>query len=188
MSFSSIIYSIIVLPIESFIEFVFCFTLSKFDDFGVAPAIFAVSLTVNFLALPIYNVADKIQLNERNLQQKMSPWVKRIKSAFKGDEQFMILSTYYRQNNYHPIMSLRQSLSVLIQIPFFIAAYHFLSNTSLLDGQSILFLKDLSQPDAMLLIPIMGGGYTICDKCPSDYNDGDKRRFAFDLYKGRAFS
>lgn len=158
MSFSSIIYSIIVLPIESFIEFVFCFTLSKFDDFGVAPAIFAVSLTVNFLALPIYNVADKIQLNERNLQQKMSPWVKRIKSAFKGDEQFMILSTYYRQNNYHPIMSLRQSLSVLIQIPFFIAAYHFLSNTSLLDGQSILFLKDLSQPDAMLLIPIMGGG------------------------------
>lgn len=158
MSFSSIIYSIIVLPIESFIEFVFCFTLSKFDDFGVAPAIFAVSLTVNFLALPIYNVADKIQLNERNLQQKMSPWVKRIKSAFKGDEQFMILSTYYRQNNYHPIMSLRQSLSVLIQIPFFIAAYHFLSNTSLLDGQSILFLKDLSQPDAMLLIPTMGGG------------------------------
>lgn len=158
MNFTSIIYSIVVLPIESFIEFVFCFTLSKFDDFGVAPAIFAVSLTVNFLALPIYNVADKIQLNERNLQQKMSPWVKRIKSAFKGDEQFMILSTYYRQNNYHPIMSLRQSLSVLIQIPFFIAAYHFLSNTSLLDGQSILFLKDLSQPDAMLSIPIMGGG------------------------------
>ena len=158
MNFSSIVYSVIVLPIESFIEFVFCFTLSKFDDFGVAPAIFAVSLTVNFLALPIYNVADKIQLKERNLQQKMSHWVKRIKSAFKGDEQFMILSTYYRQNNYHPIMSFRQSLSVLIQIPFFIAAYHFLSNTSLLDGQSILLLKDLSKPDALLPLPIMGGG------------------------------
>lgn len=161
MSFSSIIYSVIVLPIESLIEFVFCFTLSKFDDFGVALAIFAVSLTVNFLALPIYNVADKIQLNERNMQQKMSHWVKHIKSAFKGDEQFMILSTYYRQNNYHPIYAFRQSLSVLIQIPFFIAAYHFLSETRLLDGKSILFLKDLSKPDALLRFPwraILGGG------------------------------
>lgn len=158
MTFSSIIYSIIILPIESFIEFVFCFTLSKFDRFGVAGAIFAVSLAVNFLALPIYNVADEIQLRERRLQQKMSRWVKHIKSAFKGDEQFMMLSAYYHENNYHPLYALRQSLSVLIQIPFFIAAYHFLSHTSLLDGKSIFFLKDLSRPDALLPLPAIGGG------------------------------
>lgn len=158
MTFSSIIYSIIILPIESFIEFVFCFTLSKFDRFGVAGAIFAVSLAVNFLALPIYNVADEIQLRERRLQQKMSRWVKHIKGAFKGDEQFMMLSAYYRENNYHPLYALRQSLSVLVQIPFFIAAYHFLSHTSLLDGKSIFFLKDLSRPDALLPVSAIGGG------------------------------
>ncbi len=158
MTFSSIIYSIIILPIESFIEFVFCFTLAKFDRFGVAGAIFAVSLAVNFLALPIYNVADEIQLKERKLQQKMAHWVKHIKSAFKGDEQFMMLNAYYRQNGWHPLYALRQSLSVLIQIPFFIAAYHFLSHTSLLDGKCIFFLKDLSRPDALLEIPVIGRG------------------------------
>lgn len=156
MSFASVLYDIIILPIESIIEFVFCFVLDKFSKFGVAGAIVAVSLAVNFLALPIYNVADDIQLKERELQKKMKLWVTHIKKSFHGDEQFMMLSEYYRQNNYHPLYALRQSLSILIQIPFFIAAYHFLSHCSLLENQSILFLKDLSKPDA--LVHLTGGG------------------------------
>ena len=188
MTFPLIIYSMIILPIESFIEFVFCFTLSKFEKFGAAGAIFAVSLAVNFLSLPIYNVADEIQLKERKLQQKMARWVKHIKSAFKGDEQFMMLSAYYRENDYHPLYALRQSLSVLIQIPFFIAAYHFLSHTSLLDGKSILFLKDLSKPDALLFLPAIGGGYKICDKSSSHFDDGDKCRLVYNLHERRAAS
>lgn len=65
----------------------------------------------------------------------------------------MMLSEYYRQNHYHPIFALRSTLSLLIQIPFFIAAYHFLRTNELLSGASWWIIKDLSQPDA--LIPFM---------------------------------
>ena len=40
----------------------------------------------------------------------------------------------YRQNNYSPTNALRGSVSLLLEIPFFIAAYHFLSNLELLRG------------------------------------------------------
>lgn len=148
----NIIYSIIIQPIEEIIEFVFCFVNYKFYAFGTAGAIVAVSLAVNFLALPLYNMADALQLKERQLQLKMAPWIKHIKATFKGDEQFMMLNTWYRQNGYHPLYALRSALSILIEIPFFIAAYHFLSNCSLLDGESIFFLHDLGSPDALFKI------------------------------------
>lgn len=148
----SFLYSIIISPIEAIIEFIFCFVLTKFDRFGVAGAIVAVSLAVNFLALPLYNMADAIQLRERNLQNSMAKWINHIKKTFKGDEQFMMLNTYYRINNYHPLYALRSALSIMIEIPFFIAGYHFLSHCSALNNQHILFLNDLGNPDSLFKI------------------------------------
>ncbi len=144
------LYKIIILPIESFVEFIFYFSLTEFSVFGVGGAIVTVSLIINILALPLYNIADKIQLKERLIQNKMSERIARIKKAFKGDERFMMLNTYYRINNYHPLYALRSSLSILIEIPFFIAAYHFLSHCSALVGNNILFFHDLSQPDSLI--------------------------------------
>lgn len=97
-------------------------------------------------------MADALQLKERQIQLKMAPWIKHIKATFKGDEQFMMLNTWYRQNGYHPLYALRSALSILIEIPFFIAAYHFLSHCSLLHNESFLFLKDLGSPDALFKI------------------------------------
>jgi len=62
----------------------------------------------------------------------------------------MILSAYYRQNNYHPLYYFRGMLGRLFQIPFFIAAYHFLSELALLQGSCFLFLNNLGKPDALL--------------------------------------
>src|SRR5574344_1154543 len=113
----SLLYTLLIQPVEAIVELVFSFCIVKFSRLGVGGAIVAVSLAVNFLTLPLYNMADKLQLQERNMQLKMADYVKRIKAVFKGDERFMILSTYYRMNNYHPMYALRSSISVLIQIP-----------------------------------------------------------------------
>ena len=64
----------------------------------------------------------------------------------------MILSTFYKQNHYHPIMALRSSFGLLIQIPFFMAAYSCLSNMQGLQGQAFLFIKDMGQQDAIISI------------------------------------
>ncbi len=152
---ATILFNIIILPIESIIELVFCSVYDSIAHFGavsVFVSIIAVSLAVNFLALPLYNIADALQLKEREVQNKLSDRLKRIKKAFKGDEQFMMVTEYYRQNNYHPLYALRSSLSILIEIPFFIAAYHFLSHCYALRGVHFWIFKDLGGPDRLFKI------------------------------------
>ena len=114
--------------------------------------VLGVSLTVTLLCLPLYIVAEHWQQVERDTQAKLKPGVERIKKTFKGDEQYMILSTFYKQNHYHPMMALRSSFGLLIQIPFFMAAYSCLSKLPALQGQSFLFIRDMGQQDAVFRI------------------------------------
>lgn len=136
------LYNIIISPIETIVDWVFLFVVNKIDAVGVIGAVLGVSLVINFLALPLYNIADSIQEKERKLAKSMEAGIKRIKKAFKGDEQFMMLQTYYREHNYHPLYTFRSSLSILIEIPFFIAAYHYLSHNTTLQGASWWIFKE----------------------------------------------
>jgi len=149
------LYNILVYPIEMFVEFVYIFFERGFANAGIAIA--AISVIVNLLALPLYNIAEKLQREERDVRIQLLPGITRIKSTFKGDEQYMMLSTFYRQNHYHPAYALRSSISLIIQVPFFIAAYHFLSHLEQLQGQSFAFIPNLGIPDGLLSF----GGVTI---------------------------
>ena len=143
-------YSLVIYPLTQIIEFVYSFCYKIFSNTGIS--IIGVSCAVSLLTLPLYIVAEGWQQVERNIQKKMKPEVDKIKAVFHGNEQYMILSTYYRQNHYHPIMSLRSAFGLLIQIPFFTAAYSCLSHMSALQGQSFLFIRNMGQPDALFTI------------------------------------
>jgi YidC/Oxa1 family membrane protein insertase len=147
----NILYSIIIFPIIQLIELCYLFTYRIFHNLGLA--VCGVSLTVSLLTLPLYFIAEKWQENERLIQKKLKPKIDKIKTVFKGDEQYMILTTYYRQNHYHPIYALRNSFSLLIQIPFFIAAYSYLSRLEGLKGASFFFISNLGAPDGLLNLP-----------------------------------
>jgi YidC/Oxa1 family membrane protein insertase len=148
-----IFYTVLIYPIVFVIEFVFYVSQKLFNEAGVS--IIAVSAAISVLCLPLYNVAEKWQEIERTAQNRLKPKVDKIKAVFSGDERYMILSAYYRQNDYHPVFALRGAFGLLIQIPFFIAAYSYLSHLKALDGVSFLFIKNLNAPDA--LIPVGGG-------------------------------
>lgn len=149
------IYNIIIYPIYSIIEFIYAFASSaagkidflKQNNLVTGLSIIAVSVGITLLCLPLYAVAEHWQEVERDKVNKMKPQVNRIKKFFTGDERYMITSTYYKQNNYSPIMALRSSFGLLIQIPFFLAAYSFLSHLPELNGSDFLFIKNLGQPD-----------------------------------------
>ena len=143
-------YTLVIYPLTQIIEFVYSFCNKIFSNAGVS--IIGVSCAVSLLTLPLYIVAEHWQQVERDIQKKMKPEISKIKDVFHGNEQYMILSTYYRQNHYHPIMSLRSAFGLLIQIPFFTAAYTCLSNMSALQGQSFLFIRNMGEPDALFKI------------------------------------
>ncbi len=146
--FTEILYDLTIQPIRLLLEIMFK-TAYSFCYSPGASLVF-VSLVVNILVLPLYLRSDHLQKRERQKQKDMEGWVKHIRKTFKGDERFMILSEYYRQNDYQPYYVLKSSLSLLLQIPFFIAAYQFLSQLQLLSGTSFGIIKDLGRPDAMI--------------------------------------
>jgi membrane protein insertase Oxa1/YidC/SpoIIIJ len=150
------LYTLIIFPIVKVIELVFLFVSRIFDNPAVS--LFGVSAAVSVLTLPLYFRAEKWQHAEREIQKRLAPKIAKIKAVFKGDEQYMILSTYYRQNHYHPIYALRNSFGILIQIPFFIAAYSYLSHLEVLQGAEFLFIRDLSKSDALVLLHLAIGG------------------------------
>lgn len=141
----SALYNLIIFPISQLLEFFYQFIYEATDKEPVA--VIGLSFVVTLCTLPLYMVAEEWQETERKIRTRLQPGIDRIKKAFKGDEQYMILNTFYRQNHYSPIMALRSSLSLMIQIPFFLAAYHFLSEFSDLKGISFLFIKDFGSPD-----------------------------------------
>lgn len=134
-----------------FVEFIFFLANNITDDY-IGFSIILLSITVNVICLPIYNVAEGWQEKERTAQKKLKPKIADIKAVFSGDERYMILATYYRQNQYHPLYAVRGMFALLIQIPFFIAAYKLLSGLPMLNNASFLFLKDLGKPDGLLYV------------------------------------
>ncbi len=139
-----ILFFIFIQPLVLLIECIFTIMSRLFGNYGLA--IIMVSIVINLLILPLYKRSDALQEQERKKQKDMEHWVKHIRKTFKGDERFMMLSTYYRQQDYQPLNAIRGSLSLLLQIPFFIAAYHYLTTVNL-QGASFLFLKNLSEAD-----------------------------------------
>lgn len=144
------LYNVIVKPLELIIELVFA--VPYWYTQNPILSIVAVSVFVNILTLPLYRRSDALQSREREKQKAMKPWVTHIRKTFRGDERFMMLSTYYREQEYKPYYSIRGSLSLLFQIPFFIAAYHFLSNLALFNGVRFWIIPNLGAPDGILHI------------------------------------
>ena len=104
-----ILYSLIILPIEYLIENLFSFFYNVLQ-FDILSSIFFISFVVTLLCLPFYCRADKIHKEEEDKVAKIKPYIDKIKRNFKGDEQFFMLQTLYRQNNYSPFMALRNTL------------------------------------------------------------------------------
>ncbi|SFT33025.1 membrane protein insertase, YidC/Oxa1 family, C-terminal domain-containing protein [Lachnospiraceae bacterium XBD2001] len=150
MTFAQVLHTILIAPLSLFFEVVYAIAYRVIHNPGLS--IVALSLAMNFLVLPLYKRADAMQEEQRDIEMKLQPWIRHIKKNFKGDERMMMLQTYYRQNNYKPTDALKGSVSLLLEVPFFIAAYQFLSGLQMLNGISFGPIKDLGAPDGMLVV------------------------------------
>lgn len=156
MNILHLLYQLLIEPLVLLMEVLFRLSLLLTGD-NVALSIIPLSLAVNFLCLPLYLRADAIQQQNHELELKMRPWLSHIKKVFKGDERIMMMQTYYRICGYKPWFALRNAYSLLLQIPFFTAAYIMLSDTPYLNGVQMGPIADLGAPDALFSV----GGLTL---------------------------
>lgn len=150
MTIVDILYTILIVPLQLVFEIIYTIANRFIGHPGLA--IIVLSLIMNFLVLPLYKRSDAMQEEARDTDAKLQKGVEHIKKTFSGDERMMILQTYYRQNNYKPTDALNGSVSLLLQVPFFMAAYNFLSTLQAIQGVSLGPIKDLGVPDAMFTI------------------------------------
>ncbi|MBQ4562960.1 MAG: YidC/Oxa1 family membrane protein insertase [Lachnospiraceae bacterium] len=150
MSFFSILETLLIGPLKLVFEIIFELAHRLIRHPGLA--IVALSLVMNLLVLPLYKRADAMQERARDMEAKLRDGIAHIKKTFSGDERMMILQTYYRQNNYSPLSALNGSVSLLLEIPFFMAAYQFLSHLEVLNGVSLGPIADLGAPDGLIVI------------------------------------
>ena len=150
MSLMKILEMLLIGPLKLVFEIIYNLAYRMVGHPGLA--IIFLSLVMNVLVLPLYKQADMVQEKAKNTEERLAPGVAHIKKTFSGDERMMILQTYYRQMHYKPASALSGSVSLLLEIPFFMAAYQFLSNLTILDGVSFGPIADLGAPDALFMI------------------------------------
>lgn len=155
MSFLSLLETILIGPLKLVFEIVFTLSYQLTGNPGLS--IVVLSLVMNLLVLPLYKRADAMQERARDVEAKLSAGVGHIRKTFTGDERMMILQTYYRQNHYKPTDAMKGSVSLLLEIPFFMAAYQFLSHLSVMEGTPLGPIGNLGAPDTLLTI----GGISI---------------------------
>lgn len=144
------LYSLCIEPLEGVMRAVLEAAFAACGSWGLS--LILLSAAVNLALVPLYHLAEGWQEDERTLQRRMAPKLSEIKSVYRGRERYMFIRALYRMHGYRPVMAARTSLGLLIQVPFFFAAYHLLNNAPALSGQSFCFLHDLGRPDGLLAL------------------------------------
>lgn len=144
------LYDIIIIPLLFVYDLLFTILYRAFQN--PVTSIVALSVIVNLIVLPLYNKADAMQKEEQTKKKAMEPWVRHIRKHFRGDEQFMMLSAYYKVEHYSPLSFVKEAVPLLLQIPFFMAAYRFLSSLEILDGAAWGSIQNLIEPDGLLTL------------------------------------
>ena len=155
MTFGGALDALLIRPLTLVFELIFALAWRFTDEPGIC--IIFLSLAVNLLVLPLYRRADAIQAEEQASEARLAPMRTHIRRTFHGDERTMIEQAYYREAGYKPWYALRGSLPLLLEIPFFIAAYRYLSGLQLLRGASFGPIADLGAPDGLLRL----GGFAV---------------------------
>jgi len=113
-------------------------------------------VTIIILSILIYLVLLPLSLKQMRSMKQMQalqPHVEELKKNYKDNPQRLnkeIMALYSQ----HKVNPLSGCLPLLLQMPIFFALYQVLMRSVALKGSSFLWIKDLSEPDRLFLLPI----------------------------------
>jgi YidC/Oxa1 family membrane protein insertase len=125
-------------------------------------AVMVLSVLVGIMMRPLSKIADRLQDQVHEIDARLAPTLAAIKKTYKGAEQSEKILAMYKDENVHPLYSLKSLMGVFVVIPVFIGAFDMLAENIHLSGETFLWIADLSHPDAFLALPFQlpfFGGY-----------------------------
>ena len=117
-------------------------------NYGVIIIIFSVLTKLAFYPL------TRTSTQSMKKMQELQPKLKALQEKYKNDKEKLNKATMelYQKEKINPLAG---CLPLLVQSPVFIALYQALNHTISLRGQPfVLWIEDLSQPDALTQLPI----------------------------------
>ena len=152
-----LLYNLFILPIDTLMRWVLESLFMIVGDYGLA--IILLSVVINMLIFPLTALSEKYKKDDKDIRDRMENDIANIKKSYTGRERYFYIKTIYKQFDYSNFSSIKASFGLLLQIPFFFAAFLFLGNYSEFNQISFGFIQDLSQPDRLLfgqnLLPIL---------------------------------
>jgi YidC/Oxa1 family membrane protein insertase len=131
---------------------------SWLHDYGLA--ILALTTVIKLTLWPLQNKAN------RSMRQMaaLSPKMQELKEKYKDDPTRMNqeVMKLYKQYGINPVGG---CLPMLIQVPIFFGLYTMLSQAVELRNAKFLWVKDLSQPDTVAHLPLLGWPINIIPLC-----------------------
>jgi len=127
-------------------------------NYGVIIIIFSIFTKLMFYPL------TKTSTQSMKKMQELQPKLKALQEKYKNDKEKLNQATMklYQEEKINPLSG---CLPLLVQSPVFIALYQALNHTIALRGQPfVLWIKDLSQPDALALpfsLPFLGSAVNV---------------------------
>ncbi|MBR4376711.1 MAG: YidC/Oxa1 family membrane protein insertase, partial [Spirochaetia bacterium] len=133
---------------------------------------------------PLFYIAEVWKRKEQAVEKRMKHRLAYIKKYYTGQKRYCMIKATHRLEGYTAASSFRTSFGLLIQIPFFFAAYHLLSHYEPYRGVGWLFIKDFAVPDGLLwglnLLPIVMTVINIVSS--SIYMRGSRAKDIVELY------
>ena len=178
----NIIYLLIIKPIEMVLGFLFGTYVHLTGSYGIS--IILLSLSVTIIMFPLFYIAEVWKRREQAVEKRMKRRLAWIRKYYTGQKRYCMIKATHRLEGYTAASSFRTSFGLLIQIPFFFAAYHLLSHYEPYRGTGWLFIRDFAVPDGLLwglnLLPIAMTVINIVSS--SIYMRGSRTKDIVELY------
>ncbi len=112
-------------------------------------AIIILSIAVYLILFPL----TLKQMRSMKEMQMLQPRIEELKKTYKDNPQKLHKETLelYREHKVNPFGG---CLPLLLQMPIFFALYQALARSIVLKGAHFLWVKDLSEPDRLFLLPV----------------------------------
>lgn len=113
-------------------------------------------LAIIILSLVIYIILFPLtlkQMRSMKQMQALQPRIEELRKTYKDNPQRLNKETLelYRQYRVNPFSG---CLPLILQIPIFFALYQALMRSIALKGAQFLWIKDLSEPDRLFILPV----------------------------------
>ena len=140
----------VLAPFKWIVALFFNWSNALFNDPGWA--VVGMSVLLSLLLTPLYVWIERRKNADKAKGAPMQAEIDKIEAVYTGRERFYYTREIQRRYKYSPWTAMIPTLGLLVQIPFLLAAYHYLSELPIFNGAAFWYIKDLSKPDTIATV------------------------------------